>query len=121
MKKILVDTNFLIYCAKEKIDFFEYAKLEGLGVIIPEEVLSELSRLENTNQRKNVNVVKKILRVSEFEKISLKRTYVDRGIIEYLEDKKEIILATMDRDLQKKVKNPILSIREKVKFELFNR
>lgn len=121
MKKIIVDTNFLIYCVKEKVDFFEYAKLEGFNVIIPKEVIRELDSLEETNQNKNVRLVKKILNLNEFEEISLGNSYVDKGLIRYLEDKKELILATMDKELQKKTKNSILILRQKAKFEILKR
>ena len=124
MKKILTDTNFLIYCAKQKIDFFLYAKLNGFLVIIPKEVLDELEKLEKSKKitvGKNVRIAKKIINFNKFESIELGNSYVDDGIIKFLKNKPEIILATIDKMLQNKVKNPILLIRKKTQLEIFSR
>ncbi len=57
----------------------------------------------------------------DLEGTSLGKTYVDKGLINYLKDKQEIILATLDEGLQKKVRNPIMIIRQKKKLEIVNR
>ncbi len=124
MRQILLDTNFLIHCVQQKIDFFEYVKLNGFEVLIPEEGLVELEKLANSkkiNVEKAARLVQKLISKHKFNLVRINSVYVDRGIISYLKDKPEIILATLDRDLQNKVKNTILIIREKIKLELFNR
>lgn len=124
MRQILLDTNFLIHCVQQKIDFFEYAELNGFEVLIPEEGLVELEKLAHSkkvNIEKAAKLVQKLISKHEFNLVRINSVYVDRGIISYLKDKPKIILATLDRDLQNKVKNPILIIREKIKLELFNR
>jgi hypothetical protein len=124
MRKILVDTNFIIYCAKQKIDFFLYTKLNGFLVLVPEEVINELTKLEKGRKivlGKNAQLAKKIINLNDFKSIKLENPYVDNGIIKYLKENPEIILATVDKELQNKVKNPVLMIREKIKLEIFNR
>ncbi len=47
--KIILDTNFLIYCAKEKLDYVEeISKLinEDYELVVPEKVIEELERLK---------------------------------------------------------------------------
>ncbi len=124
MKELLIDTNFLIYCVKQKIDLFEHALLNGFKVIVPDEVIRELEKFETGNKAgiaRYAKLVKKILSISEFSRVSLGKTYVDKGLINYLKDKQEIILATLDEGLQKKVRNPIMIIRQKKKLEIVNR
>ncbi len=124
MKKLLIDTNFLIHCVKQKIDLFEYSMLNGFEVLIPKEVIDELNKLESENKNSlasSASLVKKVLNSSKFENISIKEKYVDKGIIQYLKDKPEIILATLDKELQGKVKNSLMIIRQKKKLEIVNR
>ncbi len=124
MKDLLIDTNFLIYCVKQKIDLFEHASLNGFKVIVPDEVIKELDKFEvskKTGLGRYAKLVKRILSISDFEKVSLGKSYVDKGIVNYLKDKPEVILATLDEGLQKKVKNSIMIIRQKKKLEIVNR
>jgi len=116
MKKVLVDTNFLVYCVKKKIDFFEFCQLNGFLVIIPLEILKEIDRLISSSKSSLANVlksIKKIIEKEKYEAISIKGKYVDSGIINYLKKNPEIFLATMDEKLQKLVKNKIIKIRGK--------
>jgi rRNA-processing protein FCF1 len=114
MKKVLVDTNFLVYCVNKKIDFFEFCQLNGVSIIIPFEVLMEINRLITSPKSALVNslkVVKKIIEKEKYEEVSIKGKYVDSGIINYLKKNPEIFLATMDEKLQKLVKNKLVKIR----------
>ena len=47
--KVILDTNFLIYCAKEKLDYIEKINNllnEGFNLVVPEQVIGELKRLK---------------------------------------------------------------------------
>ena len=46
MEQVLLDTNFILTCVKQKIDFFQWFKLNGFSIIIPMEVINELKMLE---------------------------------------------------------------------------
>jgi len=53
--KIILDTNFLIYCAKNKLDYREeIAKLinEGFDLVVPKQVMSELKMLRDDKWKK---------------------------------------------------------------------
>jgi rRNA-processing protein FCF1 len=121
MKKIIADTNFLVYCAQKKIDFFEYCELNGFSVIIPEEVLKEIEKLSSSSNallKKDFKVVKDILSKEKFKKVSFGGRYADSAIIGFLRKNPSFFLATMDEALQKEVGKNILKIRGK-QFELF--
>lgn len=113
MKSVLLDTNFILTCIKEKIDFFEYLELEGYAILIPDKVISELQKL-------NKNYALKLLEKEEgkFKKISLHGRNVDNSIINFSKKNPEIIIATLDREMRKKIKNPKMSVRKKKKLEI---
>lgn len=116
--RILLDTNFVLTCAKQKIDFVSLADEmfdEKIEWVVVEEVLDELKEL---SKRKGGKIKDKnaagvgldILEGLEAEKIKVSNKNVDIGIMNYIRGK-GIILATLDRSLKKKVDNRILSIR----------
>ncbi|MGY4883959.1 MAG: hypothetical protein ACP5NZ_00065 [Nanobdellota archaeon] len=113
MKQALLDTNFIITCMKQKIDFFEELPLMGIQIIIPEEVIKELEKL-------NQNSALKLLENEEerFLKVSLGGKNVDNAIINFAKKNKEIIVGTLDQDVRKKIKNRKISIRNKKKLEI---
>jgi len=112
---VLVDTNFILTCVKQKIDFFEWFKLQGISIIIPLEVINELKMLEH--RKKNVLALEaklalKLLKKNKFRKIDLQGgDKADREIVRYAKQHPEIIIATLDREMKRKIKNRIITIR----------
>ncbi len=43
MGQVLLDTNFILNCINQKIDFFE--DLAGYKIIIPQEVINEIKKI----------------------------------------------------------------------------
>lgn len=111
MKQVLIDTNFIMTCIKQKIDFFEELYLMGIQVIVPEPVIDELEKLKQTQAIR-------LLERSKFKEISLKGKIVDNSIINFAKENPEIIIATLDRGIQKKIKNKKMVIRGKKKLEI---
>lgn len=122
MKKAVLDTNFILTCAKQKIDFLDEVKLMGLEVLIPEEVLEEIKRIMGSGKkfhfRENARLALKILNKNEFKKIKLGTEDVDKGLVNFAEKNKDVIVATLDRELKKKIKRPKLVIRGKKRLEV---
>jgi rRNA-processing protein FCF1 len=114
MTKIILDTNFIIACAKQKIDFLEELMFMGLKPIIPDKVLNELKRLKN----KDAETALKILYSGGFEKIEIKGKYADSAIVAYLKKNKDVAIATLDKDLAEKISNKRVIIRGKKKLEI---
>ena len=125
--KILLDTNFIVSSAKLKIDFPSLANEitdEKIEWLVPQDVLNELGNLKD---RKGTKVADKnaaklgfeILQSIKPEVIELpgKNPNVDIKIVNYIMDK-DLILATMDKNLKSRVKNKILTIRGKKSLEL---
>ncbi len=122
MAKVILDTNFIMNCVREKFDFFEGILDLGHKIVIPKEVLNELGKLSRESRsKKNREFAKfslKLLSLNNYEEISCPGKYVDLGIINFLEGKRGYILATYDKLLKKKVNNQILVLRGKKKLEV---
>ena len=125
--KILLDTNFAITCAKNKIDFPSVANEtidEKIEWLVPQDVLNELG---NIKDRPGIKVADKNAAELSFEIIQQinpeildlpgKNPNVDMKIVNYIIDK-DIVLATMDKNLKSRVNNKILTVRGKNNLEL---
>ena len=123
MTKVLLDTNFIITCVRNKIDFFNEIPVMGLQIIIPKQVISELEAIARSKKKlktKDGAVLSlSILLKNDFKLIDLhiKGNYVDKGIKKYARENREIIIATLDRDL-KKLPNRKLIVRGKKRLEI---
>lgn len=122
MAKVLLDTNFIMNCVREGFDFFEEIFMMGHRIVVPEEVVLEIQRLSASAKAKKdrdiANFSLKILSVNDYDRVSCPGRYVDKGIILFLKDKPEYILATYDKGLKKKISNRILVLRGKKKLEI---
>lgn len=122
MAKVLLDTNFIMNCVRESFDFFEEIFMMGHRIVVPEEVVLEIQRLSKvskTKKDKDVAILSlRILAVNDFEKVNCPGKYVDKGIIDFLKNRPEYILATYDKELKKKISNRILVLRGKKKLEI---
>lgn len=117
----VLDTNFILTCVEQKIDFFEWLNLAGFGIIIPHEVIGELKKFSSGEKIKlaqNSVLALKILAKNDFEKISLKEKNVDNGIVKFAGENPEIAVATLDREMKRKIKNRKIVIRGKKKLEI---
>ena len=111
MRKVILDTSFILTCARQKIDFFEDIRLLGIQIIIPDRVIRELGGLE-------ADLALKILKKNKFKLIEIKGKNTDKAIINYAEEHPEIVVATLDREIKTKIKNSKLVIRQKKKLEI---
>ena len=125
--KILLDTNFIITCAKQKIDFPSIANEiidQEIEWIVPQDVLNELGNLKD---KKGSKVADKNAARLGFEilqnirpaliELPGKNPNIDIKIVNYIIDK-DIILATLDKGLKGRIDNKILTIRGKKGLEL---
>jgi rRNA-processing protein FCF1 len=114
--QILLDTNFIITATKQKIDIDESLNNltdEPIEYIIPQDVLNELKKLKATLALE----ITKTLNPTIID-LPTKNPNVDIKIVNYLSDKPKTILATLDKNLKQRVKNKILTIRNKKHLEI---
>ena len=114
MKKVLLDSNFIITCMKQKIDFFEDLTFRGFKIMIPEQIIRELKGLKIPEAA----LALKLLEKSKFEKIDIGKGHVDKRIKKFADENSKVLIATLDSELKKKLKNQKVVIRGKKKLEI---
>lgn len=125
--KILLDTNFVLTCAKQKVDFAELIGEqvgEKIDWIIPAEVIAELTDLSTRKELsgKDKDAAKLALALVEkleYESIKINNKNVDVGIANFIRGK-NIALATLDKGLKKRVDNTIVTISDKRQIQIIN-
>ena len=108
--KIILDTNFLIYCAKNKLDYVEeIGNLinEGFELVVPMQVVDELEKLKNDKWKKvsgkdkmAIDLALQLLDVNKVKKIKVSGKSVDEGIINLANENKKNIVCTLDREMR---------------------
>jgi rRNA-processing protein FCF1 len=116
MKEALLDTNFILTCVRQKIDFFEELFLLGIHIIIPEQVIREIKKFEKKKSEAKISLV--LLEDNEFEYVNLGNGKVDDLIIKYARKNPKVIIATLDAGIKNKIKNNKLIIRGRKKLEI---
>lgn len=122
MKQAILDTNFILTCIKQKIDFFEDLKFMGVQISIPKQVVKEIKEITNSKKKlhfkEDAKLALKILEKNPFKEIDLKQKNVDNGLIQFAKKNKDVIVATLDRELKNKIKGHKLVIRGKKRLEV---
>ena len=116
MKTAILDTSFILTCVRNKIDFFEEIKSKGMKIEIPKQVIVEVEGLAKS--RSDAETTLKLFNKNKFNKTDLKTKNVDGGLIKFAEKNKDVVVATLDREIKKKIKNQKLIIRGKKKLEI---
>jgi rRNA-processing protein FCF1 len=122
--RIVFDTNFIMTCIKQKIDFIY--ELEGHELLLPKQVIKELEKIVEDKKKKFEE--RELARTSlmfiksfrnRFKEIELERKFVDRGL-ERLEGVD--IIATLDKALHKKLRGKFkfLVVTKRKKLEIIN-
>jgi rRNA-processing protein FCF1 len=118
MRKVLLDTSFILSCIRNKIDFFEEIPLMGIQMIIPEEVILEVERFKDRKTEADVALAMINQNHDKFEKIELGKGHVDSKIIEYANNKNDFIVGTLDKEIKEKLNGKSMVIREKKRLEI---
>jgi len=120
--QIVIDTNSLIYAAKEKVDIISDLKKMGFTkIIVPKEVLKELEHIQNDKKqkgadRKAAKLALQIIKFSNVDTIYLGKGHPDDKILEFAKEKSFAVL-TNDNILKKRLKQeivPTFTISKKV-------
>ncbi len=115
---IIPDTNFLIYLSKYKLWHNLEKKYGTYKLLILPEIVYELDKLSKKGKDKEYTMLALEI-VQKLTNIKKRKGYADKVIIKKAKTiKKDFIIATMDKELTKKLKkqNPnikILTIRQK--------
>jgi len=112
--KIILDTNFLINCAKFRIDYEEQLKQDRHRLFTLDAVLDELEKLIKQKKAKHAKLALQILRQKKIKIIKTKKQSDVDSVLAYFADTEGYAIATADKDLKKKLKGKkIFVIRQK--------
>jgi len=122
MKKAIIDTSFILSCVREKVDFFTRLEDMGYKIVISENVIKELERIVLSRKplklKNEASIALKVISSEKYESLGIKGKYVDSSIVNYLKKDREYALATVDKELKKRVNNPIIVLRNRKKLEI---
>ena len=115
-----LDTNFLVYCAKQKIDFLsEIGRLcsEKMSMIAPMQVMDELEKLSKAKSRDSkyatlaLHLLEKYKTEAKIQVENFTAEAADDALLEL--DKKGNAIATLDSGLRHRIRNAkIIVIRQ---------
>ena len=121
--KVILDTNFLIYCARNKLDYVEELENllnENLELVVPLQVVRELELLSKDSKKKvsgkdkdASNLALQLLEANNVEKVKIKGKSVDEGIINLSKEDKKNIVCTLDKEMRNILGRVILISRGK--------
>ena len=120
---VVLDTNFLIYCAKNKLDYAEELSnlLSGeYDLVVPLQVVRELKLLSEDLKKKisgkdkaAANLALQLLETNNVKTVKVKGKTVDDGIINLSKEDKRNIVCTLDKEMRKILGRVILISRGK--------
>lgn len=118
MKKILLDTNFLLIPSQFNIDIFtEIHRImnENYKLFILDKTIEELKKIINskTQKLKNKQAAKLALQLIKAKHIKILKTKTTDYVDDILAKKEDYIIATQDLNLKKRLKTKIITLRQK--------
>ena len=110
MVQVILDTNFLVYCAENKVDYaagIMEIMNEGYELVVPKQIISELKEISEKSKklsdRSAAWLALKLLEHNKVKIIEVRGSYADEAIINLV--RMGSVVATVDLELRKKLKN----------------
>jgi len=103
--EVICDTNFLIHLATRRIKNIDNLDVEigQITFVVPQVVKNELSELAK-NPKKTQDIQSTLNYIKFFKTIPIIGTFADKELLDYVSNNK-VIVATMDKELKKQIKN----------------
>jgi len=129
MKKILLDTNFLMLIAQFKVDIFtELDRICNFNykLFVLDKTIEELKDIIETQKGKHKAVAKVALQLLKLKKVTVVKTgskkHTDDVILD-IASKDDFIVATQDKDLKRRLINQgvgVIVLRQKKMLAIIN-
>ena len=129
MKKILLDTNFLMACKQFKVDIF--TQIDNIAhfkyeLFILDKTLDELKKIVEEQKGKDKDAAKVALKLIAIKNIGIIKTEEDGETDEIIlktASKDDFIVATQDKDLKRRLINQgasVIILRQKKTLAIIN-
>ena len=105
MVEVICDTNFLIHLATNRIKNLDNLDVEigQITFVVPQVVINELTELEKKPEKKQ-DIQSTQNHIKSFKTIPILGSFADKELLDYV-SKNRVIVATMDKELKKQIKN----------------
>ncbi len=105
MVEVICDTSFLIHLATNRIKNLDNLDVEigQINFVVPQVVKNELFELEK-NPEKKQDIQSTLNYIKNFKIIPILGSFADKELLDYV-SKNRVIVATMDKELKKKIKS----------------
>ena len=105
MAEVICDTSFLIHLATNRIKNLDNLDVEigQISFVVPQVVKNELLELEKKPEKKQ-DAQSTLNYIKNFKIIPILGSFADKELIDYVSGNR-VIVATMDRELKKQIKN----------------
>ena len=105
MVEVICDTSFLIHLATNRIKNLDNLDVEigQISFVVPQVVKNELFELEK-NPDKKQDVKSTLKYIKNLKIIPILGSFADKELLDYVL-KNRVIVATMDKELKKQIKN----------------
>ena len=105
MVEVICDTNFLIHLATRRIKNIDNLDVEigKVTFVVPQVVKNELSELAKKPEKKQ-DIQSTQNHIKSFKTIPILGSFADKELLDYV-SKNRVIIATMDKELKKQIKN----------------
>ena len=105
MVEVICDTSFLIHLATNRIKNLDNLDVEigQINFVVPQVVINELSKLEK-NPEKKQDIQSTLNYIKKFKIVPILGSFADKELLDYV-SKNRVIVATMDKELKKQIKN----------------
>jgi len=122
MKKIIIDTNFLMIPGEFRVDIFSEIKSIAnfpYKLMIIDKTVDELKMIISRNMTKSVDrlyakIALGLIESQKIEKIHTQKSNVDDAIVDFAD--KDTLVATSDKELKKRLREKnvkIINLRKK--------
>ena len=109
MMEVILDSSFILSCAKRKIDFLSPLEEEGFKMVIPREVLQELKDAKEDlkqNEKIALNSIFELIEKRKVKKVGIGSGRVDEELIR--RGKEGIFIASLDKEIKRNVSNRVI-------------
>ena len=105
MVEVICDTNFLIHLATNRVKNLDNLDVEigQITFVVPQVVKNELLKLEKKSEKKQ-EIQLTLNYIKNYKIIPILGSFADKELIDYVL-KNRVIVATMDKELKKQIKN----------------
>ena len=107
--EVLLDSSFILSCAKRKIDFLSRLEEEGFKVVIPREVLQELKDARDGlkfNEKVALDGIMQLIEKRKVKKVGIGSGKIDEELIR--RGKEGIFIGSLDKEIKRNVQNRVI-------------